>query len=38
VRDVGREGRCDAQAEQPARQGRTGVLRRVESSITIELA
>jgi hypothetical protein len=39
--NVGRERRCDAQAEEPARQrasAGTGVLRRAESSMTIELA
>ena len=39
VRDVGRESRRDSQAEEPTRQRRgTGILRRAESSITIELA
>jgi len=38
VHDVGREGRGDAQAEQPPRKRGTGASRRAESSITIELA
>jgi hypothetical protein len=38
VRDVGRQRRRDAQAEEPSRQRGDGRLAARESSITIELA